>query len=609
MSEDQTRQTGSLRVNVHLLDSLMTLAGELVLSRNQLSQSISTSNSRAVEVAGQRIDMITSELQEAIMRTRMQPIANIFDKFSRIVRDLSLSLDKKIDLSIHGNEVELDKTIIEAIQDPLTHLLRNAVDHGIEKPEIRLQKNKPEAGIIKLRAFHEAGQVNIEIEDDGKGMDPEAIASSALNKGMVTETELLTMGTREKINLIFLPGFSTAQQLTDVSGRGVGMDVVKTNLDRLGGIVDIESAMDKGTRIRIKLPLTLAIIPSQIISVGRERYAIPQVNLNELIRIPAAQVKERIEKVGNAPVLRLRGVLLPILNLAEVLGIPRTYKDPVTGEEKPDRRTNIADRRSPDLSSRVPENHKSDLSEELQPRKNKDRRYRAESAIHIAVVSTGAFSYGLLVDGLMDSEEIVVKPLGRHLKDCKGYSGATIMGDGRVALILDVASLAVMAALSSADSSASHNHQMHTDKIKSMKEDKTALLLFRNGEHGQCAVPLDLVERIERIRAADIEYAGGRRVLQYRGGSLPLHELTECTSLDPICVNEQVEVIVFRIDGREMGLMVNGPVDAVEVTIEMDQRTLKQPGIMGSIIVGGRTTLMVDIFTLVRTLLGSTVDL
>ncbi|MDY0163856.1 chemotaxis protein CheW [Desulfobotulus sp.] len=608
MSEDQTRQAGSLRVNVHLLDSLMTLAGELVLSRNQLTQGISNSNSRAIEVAGQRIDMITSELQEAIMRTRMQPIANVFDKFGRIVRDLSLSLDKKIELSIHGNEVELDKTIIESIQDPLTHLLRNAVDHGIEKPEIRLQKNKPEAGAIKLKAFHDAGQVNIEIEDDGKGIDPEAIAASALNKGMVSETELLTMGTREKTNLIFLPGFSTAQQVTDVSGRGVGMDVVKTNLDRLGGIVDIESVIDKGTHIRIKLPLTLAIIPSQIISVGRERYAIPQVNLDELIRIPAAQVKERIERVGNAPVLRLRGVLLPILNLAEMLGIFRTYKDPATGEEKPERRINIADRRSPDLSSRAEKNTKTDTAEKLQPRKNKDRRYRAESAIHIAVVSTGTFRYGLLVDGFMDSEEIVVKPLGRHLTGCKGYAGATIMGDGRVALILDVASLADMASLVAADTSASHTHQTHGDKIKSLKEDKTALLLFRNGEQGQCAVPLDLVERIERIRAADIEYAGGRRVLQYRGGSLPLHELGECTSLGPICVNEKVDVIVFRIDGREMGLMVNGPVDAVEFTIEMDQRTLKQPGIMGSMIVNSRTTLMVDIFTLVRTLLGSTVD-
>ncbi|TWI72991.1 two-component system chemotaxis sensor kinase CheA [Desulfobotulus alkaliphilus] len=608
MSEDQARQAGSLRVNVHLLDSLMTLAGELVLSRNQLTQGISTSNARTVEVAGQRIDLITSELQEAIMRTRMQPLANVFDKFGRIVRDLSLSQDKKAELSIHGNEVELDKTIIEAIQEPLTHLLRNCVDHGIEKPEIRLQKNKPDAGAIKLKAFHEAGQVNIEIEDDGKGMDPEAIAASALGKGMVSETELLTMGTREKINLIFLPGFSTAQQVTDVSGQGAGMDVVKANLDRLGGITDIESVIDKGTRIRIKLPLTLAIIPSQIISLGRERYAIPQVNLDELIRIPAAQVKERIERVGNAPVLRLRGVLLPILNLAEILGILRTYKDPATGEEKPERRINIADRRSPDLSSRAEENTKTDTSEKLQPRKNKDRRYRAESAIHIAVVSTGTFRYGLLVDGFMDSEEIVVKPLGRHLTGCKGYAGATIMGDGRVALILDVASLAAMASLSAADTSASHLHQAHGDKIKSLKDDKTALLLFRNGEQGQCAVPLDLVERIERIRAADIEYAGGRRVLQYRGGSLPLHELGECTSLGPISVNEEVDVIVFRIDGREMGLMVNGPVDAVEVTIEMDQRTLKQPGIMGSMIVNSRTTLMVDIFTLVRTLLGSAVD-
>ncbi|TWI71607.1 two-component system chemotaxis sensor kinase CheA [Desulfobotulus alkaliphilus] len=597
---DKQKSQASLRVNVNLLDTLMTLAGELVLSRNQLTQGIATSSSQAIEAAGQRIDMITSELQEAIMRTRMQPIANVFNKFTRIVRDLSKSLHKEINLKIEGKEVELDKTIIEAINDPLTHLVRNSVDHGIETPDIRQRSGKPRVGTIRLKAFHEAGQVNIEIEDDGKGLDPEAISKSAFSKGLISEQDIQTLSAKEKINLIFLPGFSTAQQVTDVSGRGVGMDVVKTNLDRLGGIVDIDSKVGSGTIIRIKLPLTLAIIPSQIISVGKERYAIPQVNLNELLRIPAAQVKERIEKVGKAAVVRLRGTLLPLLDLSDVLGIKKTYIDPETGEEKEDRRVNIADRRSAQLDGG---REKVLKKEDKAPRKQEDRRFRADSAINIAVVSTGTFRYGLVVDQLRDSEEIVVKPLGRHLKDCKGYAGATIMGDGRVALILDVASLAEMADLSSSGASKTLAHaEKELIESTQRQEDKASLLLFRNAETEQFGVPLNLVERIERIKSTDIEYVGGKRVVQYRGGSLPLHELGEVANIQPLPEREQVEVIVFKFTGREIGLMVSPPVDAVEATLNVDASTLKQPGIMGSMIIGGRTTLMVDIFGVVKTL-------
>lgn len=590
----------SLRVNVNLLDTLMTLAGELVLSRNQLIQGISANSTRAVEAAGQRIDMITSELQEAIMRTRMQPIANVFNKFTRVVRDLSQALGKQVNLKVEGKEVELDKTIIESINDPLTHLVRNSVDHGIESPEVRQRLLKPKVGTIKLKAFHEAGQVNIEIEDDGKGLDPEVIARSALSKGLISEQDLQNMGAKEKVNLIFLPGFSTAQQITDVSGRGVGMDVVKTNLDRLGGIVDIESKVGIGTIIRIKLPLTLAIIPSQIISVGKERYAIPQVNLNELLRIPAAQVKDRIEKVGKAAVVRLRGTLLPLLDLAEVLGIPKVYIDPETGEEKTDRRVNIADRRSLQLDEEEKTNVR---MPKKGSRKQEDRRFRADSAINIAVVSTGSFRYGLVVDQLRDSEEIVVKPLGRHLKDCKGYAGATIMGDGRVALILDVTSLAEMALLSSSGASKTLAHaEKELIEKTQKKEDKASLLLFRNAPTEQFSVPLNLVERIERIRATDIEYVGGKRVVQYRGGSLPLYELGEVANIQPLPERDQIEVIVFKLTGKEIGLMVSPPVDAVEATLNVDATTLKQPGIMGSMIIGDRTTLMVDIFSVVKTL-------
>ncbi len=336
----------SLRVHVSLLDSLMNLAGELVLSRNQLLQTIGSDDLRNAEAVGQRIDLITSELQEAIMLTRMQPIGNVFNKFPRVVRDLAKKLNKTIDLTIVGKDVELDKTIIEAINDPLTHLVRNSVDHGIELPADRKKKGKSERGVVILKAYHEAGQVVIEICDDGKGLDGEALAASAVNKGLITVEQAQAMSDKEKVNLIFLPGFSTAATITDVSGRGVGMDVVKTNLDQLGGNVDIISEKGAGTTISIKLPLTLAIIPCQIIETGGERYAIPQVNLEELLRIPANQVKERVERVGDAEVVRLRGTLLPLIRLSDVIGIDRTYYDPVTDEVKEDRRVHIADRRS-----------------------------------------------------------------------------------------------------------------------------------------------------------------------------------------------------------------------------------------------------------------------
>jgi len=595
--ETEHRSNGqtSIRVNLELLDTLMTLAGELVLSRNQLMQGITGSNSRAVETSGQRIDMITSELQEAIMRTRMQPISNVFNKFTRVVRDLSGTLNKKVDLFIEGKDVELDKTIIESINDPLTHLVRNSVDHGIESPEDRTRLGKNPTGRIFLKAFHEAGQVNIEISDDGGGIDGEAIATAAVRKGLLSESDVAVMSPKEKMGLIFLPGFSTARQVTDVSGRGVGMDVVKTNLDKLGGIIDIHSKPGKGTTILIKLPLTLAIIPSQIVSVENERYAIPQVNLDELLRIPAAQVKNRIEKVGNADVVRLRGALLPLLRLTDLLEIAPTFVHPNDGNVYPDKRLNLSDRRQGD---------EDELPEEIRDmRSGDDRRYRSDSAINIAVVSAGNFKYGLVVDELRDSEEIVVKPLGRHLSKCDGYAGATIMGDGRVALILDVASLAKIGTLNETSSKTiSAAEEAAANERNGAGSDRTALLTFKGSEAEHFAAPLNLVERIERIKAEEIEEVGGRRVIQYRGGSLPLNEVSEVANVAPVPESDQYEVVVFRVGGRETGLLVTPPVDAVEVDLNVDASTLKQNGIMGSLIVGGHTTLMVDIFELVRTI-------
>ncbi len=598
----------SLRVHVSLLDQLMTLAGELVLSRNQLLQSMASGDQRGSEIAGQRIDLITSELQEAIMLTRMQSIGNVFNKFPRVVRDLARSLGKKVELVLEGKEVELDKTIIEAIGDPLTHLVRNAVDHGIETPDVRQQAGKNPVGRIYLKAYHEAGQVNIEISDDGQGIDGHKLAAKALEKGLVTEEQVKVMSEREKINLIFLPGFSTAEKVTDVSGRGVGMDVVKTNLDKLGGLIDIDSEVGKGSVIRIKLPLTLAIIPCQIVLTGGERYAIPQVNLEELLRIPADQIRSRIERVGDAEVVRLRGNLLPLIKLSEVIGIEPTYVDPETGERLPDRRKTLSDRRclkspGPGLPEAA-DDYGSDRAEpETENRRGDERRYRAASALNIVVVSTGAMKYGLVVDELHDSEEIVVKPLGRDLKKCKGYAGATIMGDGRVALILDVANLAQMAGLTSVENSvrAAEIAKAEIEAINARK-DKQSLLIFRSSEEEQFAAPLNLVERIEKIKYTDIEEVGGKRVIKYRGGSLPLFSIEEVAMVKPLADKENLLVIVFVVAGREVGLLAIGPVDATEVAINIDGQTLRQAGIMGSAIINNQTTLLIDIFEIVKAL-------
>ncbi len=597
----------SIRVHVSLLDSLMTLAGELVLSRNQLLQTITSDDSRNAETVGQRIDQITSELQEAIMLTRMQPIGNVFNKFPRVVRDLSKKLKKNIELTIVGKDVELDKTIIEAINDPLTHLIRNSVDHGIEMPDERKRRGKAEKGIVVLKAYHEAGQVVIEISDDGKGIDGEALAASALSKGLLTQEQTSAMSDKEKKNLIFMPGFSMAQQVTDVSGRGVGMDVVKTNLDQLGGQVEIISEVGNGTTISIKLPLTLAIIPCQIIMTGNERYAIPQVNLEELLRIPASQIKKRVERVGNAEVVRLRGNLLPLIRLADIIGLERKYWDKDDDDYKSDRRDRIADRRSKaspvfnsDDSLKKSEQNSSDNPSD---RLSEDRRYSAASALNIVVVSTGSMKYGLIVDQLHDSEEIVIKPLGRHLQACKGYAGATIMGDGRIALILDVNNLARMANLTSLDGSDRASElSLSTEEHIKAKKDKQALLIFRSSEKEQFGVPLNQVERIEKIEKSDIEDLGGKRVMKYRDGSLPLLSIDDVAMVHPLADHENLLVIVFNIVNQYVGLLAIGPVDALEISAEIDDSTLKQTGIMGSTIIDDHTTMLVDIFEIAQSL-------
>ena len=415
------------------------------------------------------------------------------------------------------------------------------------------------------------------------------------------------MTDREKVNLIFLPGFSMVEEITDLSGRGVGMDVVKTNLDSLGGQIDIDSVLGKGTTIQIKVPLTLAIIPSQIIVTEGERYAIPQVNLVELIRIPAEQVKNRIELVGGAEVVRLRSSLLPLVRLSDVIGLERTYLHPDGEAPRSDRREHIADRRSrknptsEDASSRDIPPQTNDLKSAS--RALPDRRYRVASALNIAVVSTGERKYGLVVDELRDSEEIVVQPLGRHFKQSKGYAGATIMGDGRVALILDVGQLAEIASLSFVEESARATElTRRADDARKDTRDLHSLLIFRSAEDEQFAVPLNQVVRITKIRTADMEDVGGKRVIQYRGKSLSLFTIDQVAKVKPLADRDNFLAIVFILAGREVGLMAIGPVDAVEVSLTVDDTTLKQTGIMGSAIIDKQTTMLVDIFDIIHTL-------
>ncbi|RLA93946.1 MAG: hybrid sensor histidine kinase/response regulator, partial [Deltaproteobacteria bacterium] len=492
---------------------------------------------------------------------------------------------------------------IEAISDPLTHLVRNAVDHGIEPPEERIKAGKDPKGTVILRAYHEAGQVNIEIADDGKGLDPEVLAKKAVAKGLITEEQASVMSDKEKVNLIFYPGFSTAEQVTDVSGRGVGMDVVKTNLDKLGGEVELDSTPGKGTTIKIKLPLTLTIIPSLLVSTSGDKYAIPQINIKELLRIPSSQVKDRIEKVGNAEVVRLRGQLLPLVRLADALDIERVYFDRNDGQSKPDRRKSIADRRSktsPYFYNNG-ENHQVQIPETVEERRSGvDRRYHVSSAVNIVVVSAGPLKYGLVVDELHDSEEIVVKPLGRHIKKCRGYIGATILGDGRVALILDIPNIAKMTNLTSVDAS---DRALEVSRAAAKaSEDIQSLVIFRNAEDEQFAIPLGLVQRIERVKKSAIEIIGNRKTIQYRGRNLPVIGIEEVVDVKPLADYEELEVIVFQIANREVGLLATGPIDVLDIAIEIDTDTLKQQGILGSTIINSQTTLLLDIYGLVEAL-------
>jgi two-component system chemotaxis sensor kinase CheA len=563
--------SGSIRVNVSLLDKLMSLAGELVLARNQLLQGNSSKNFDLIENTSQKVDLITAELQEAIMATRMQAIGIVFQKFKRLVRDFSRENKKDVKLALLGEDVELDKSIIEAIGDPLTHLVRNALDHGIESPAKRKQAGKSEIGTLSISAHHEAGHVIITISDDGSGLNISKIKTKALSSGICNQDQLEAMSKKELTKLIFRPGFSTADKITDISGRGVGMDVVNNNLTKLGGTVDINSKEGEGTSVIIKLPLTLAIIPSLLLSVGNEKYSIPQVNLVELVRISEADNSIRIETVGNSKVIRLRDRLLPLVKLSEVIEDERN----ISGIEP------VAKNGAP------PEKVPSDAN--------------------IAVVMTGNFQYGLIVDELLDSSEIVVKPLGRHLKKCKAYAGATILGDGRVALILDLTGISEMMNLTEVETRRYKQEETIQESVRDeetvINTDMQSLLIVHNAPEQPFGIPLGLVARIEKIRASEIEDTGGRTAIKYRDGTLPLFRLEEASSVKPLEECETYVVVVFKVNNREVGLMLSEILDVVENKAKVDDQTYRQTGIYGSTIINDRITLLIDLYGLVYNLM------
>ncbi len=546
--KDSRSADANIRVSLGLLDRLMNLAGELVLSRNQLMQAVSNNERDGLDAVAARLDQVTSELQESIVQTRMQQIATVFNRFPRIVRDLSGQLGKHCDLVIEGREVEIDKTIIEAIGDPLTHLIRNSVDHGVEPPETRTAHGKPETGTINLRASYQAGKVRIEIEDDGGGIDPEKLKSKAVAKGVLSPEQADQLNDRDAVRLIFHPGFSTAEKVTDVSGRGVGMDVVRTNITKLGGTVDVESVVGSGSNIVITLPLTLAIIPSLIVYGGGERYAIPQVNISELVRVRANEVDKRIGRVKDAEVLRLRGKLLPLIHLEKAMG-----------------------KRPSDASS-------------------------AEQAINVIVVETGQAEFGLIVDSLQDSEEIVVKPLGRHLQSIECLSGATILGDGHVALILDIAGIAAQQSIRRHESL----NDTQDDSVADRRLETQPVLLFTNNPQEHFALSMEVVARIERVRPDQVDSIGGQELLQYRDTTVPLIRLENYISAAASESGDRLYVVVFRVGGHELGLIVPRVQDIREVSTDVDTTTFREEGVIGSFLVDKQPVRLLNMFELAK---------
>ena len=529
----------TIRVNVDTLEHLMTMVSELVLTRNQLLEIARRHEDNGFKVPLQRLSHVTAELQEGVMKTRMQPIGTAWQKLPRIIRDLSSELDKKIELVMQGADTELDRQVLEVIKDPLTHMIRNSADHGIETPAERRTAGKSERGMIRLNAYHEGGTITIEISDDGKGLNFEAIRKKAVDRGLGTEAEIERMSEAQIAKFIFHPGFSTAKAVTAVSGRGVGMDVVKTNIELIGGTVEIASEQGKGSTFTIKIPLTLAIVAALIVAAGNQRYAIPQVAVLELVRVKKGS-DHQIESINGSPVLRLRDRLLPIVPATQVLGMERAETD------------------------------------------QSDEGF-------VVVSQVGRQRFGILVDGVFHTEEIVVKPMSTKLRHIPLFSGNTILGDGAVVLIIDPNGVAKMVGSGTAEQQFGYediNEAEAADDIETV-----TLLVFRGGGESLKAVPLSLVTRLEEIDATKIEWVGGRPLIQYRGKLMPLVPADPSITIK----SEGTQALVVFSDGeRGMGLVVDEIVDIVDDVLDIEL-VADRSDLVGSAVVRGRATEIVNV--------------
>ena len=544
----------NIRVNITLLEKLMSLAGELVLARNQLLQGADNDDIEALKNSAQEVDLVTSQLQEAIMKTRMQQISIVFTKFNRIVRDLANNLNKEVNLVIEGDNVELDKSIIEKIGDPLTHIVRNSMDHGFELPDERERNGKPRAGTLLIKAYHEAGKVVIDIIDDGAGIDPQKVGAKALEKGLISEKDFERMSDKELCNLIFKPGFSTAEYVTEISGRGVGMDVVMTNLTALSGVVDLNSKKGEGTRLKVSIPLTLAIMPSLLVSINEQPYAVPQVNLLQILRISLDDIQNKIQHIGDSLVTRFMDELIPVIR----------GKDFIESDPEP-----------------------IDFDAEC---------FGFTDAVQILVVASGEKRFGVIIDKTLDSPEIVVKPFGKHLKNIPIYAGATILGDGSIAPILDVTGIMSVIGLNDV-----YFEDEHQDEEENEDENGEIqqLLIVTNGHDENFAVPMSNIIRIEKIDPSKIENVGSLRTAEFLGKSTGLFTIDDSADVGPVDLESSCSVVLFEMLGRTLGLIVKEIIDSVEIAVEFDEQTYKQPGILGAAYIKDNLTLLVDLFGIV----------
>jgi two-component system chemotaxis sensor kinase CheA len=529
----------SIRVNVETLEQLMTMVSELVLTRNQLLEIVRRHEDSEFKVPLQRLSSVTAELQEGVMKTRMQPVGNAWQKLPRIVRDLASELDKQIELEMHGAETELDRQVLDLIKDPLTHMVRNSADHGLESTQERRAAHKPEKGTIRLSAYHEGGYIIIEVADDGRGLSTERIKGKALSSGLVSEADLEKMSESQIHKFIFAQGFSTASQVTSVSGRGVGMDVVRNNIDQIGGTIDVKSVAGKGSSFIIKIPLTLAIVSALIVESGGSRFAIPQLSVIELVRA-RSNSEHRIEHIKDAAVLRLRDKLLPLVHLTKLLGF--------------------------------------------------ERKTQSEAGDgFIVVTQVGSDTFGIVVDGVFHTEEIVVKPMSTMLRSITMFSGNTILGDGSVILIIDPNGIAQAIGTSVRGPELHHSDAESQQRVA--EEQTTSMLIFRAGSLQPKAVPLSLITRLEEVDAAKIEISHGRYLVQYRGQLMPLVPIN-----DEVRIKDQgvQSLLVFSDEGRSMGLVVDDIVDIVDDKLDI-QVSSERAGVLGSAIIKGLATEIVDV--------------